>query len=207
MTDPADVGRVVLLAGPSGSGKSRLARSCGLPVLCLDEFYKSGDDPSCPREEMLGIVDWDHPGSWDADAAMEAIVAVCRDGQTEVPVYDISADRAAGRTRFSRDGHPVFVAEGIFVSELVPRCREAGLLADAIVISRAPWKNFLRRLARDLAERRKPTVTLLRRGRTLMRDESALVARLEAAGFRPVSAPAAAEALRRWAVAPTTDSA
>lgn len=32
--------RVVLLAGPSGSGKSHLAERSGLPVLRLDDFYK-----------------------------------------------------------------------------------------------------------------------------------------------------------------------
>ena len=40
--------RVILLAGPSGSGKSSLAARAGLPVLALDDFYKDGDDPSLP---------------------------------------------------------------------------------------------------------------------------------------------------------------
>jgi uridine kinase len=203
---PLPEGRVVLLAGPSGSGKSHLARSCGLPVLCLDDFYKSGDDPSCPRDEVLGIVDWDHPGSWDADAAMAAVLAVCRNGTADVPAYDIAADRVSGIRHFSRGGHAVFVAEGIFVSELVSRCRAAGVLADAIVINRAPWKNFVRRLSRDLAERRKPPVTLLRRGRALMREEAVLLTRLQSAGFRPLTAPEAREALRQWAVVPAHDS-
>ena len=37
---------VIVLAGPSGAGKSRLAERIGLPVLRLDDFYKSGDDPT-----------------------------------------------------------------------------------------------------------------------------------------------------------------
>ncbi|MEV5267167.1 uridine kinase, partial [Streptomyces werraensis] len=36
--------RVVLLCGPSGSGKSLVSARSGLPVLRLDDFYKEGDD-------------------------------------------------------------------------------------------------------------------------------------------------------------------
>lgn len=197
-TPPPTPGRVVLVAGPSGSGKSHLARSCGLPVLCLDDFYKDGDDPTLPRHDGLGIADWDDPAAWDRDAALAAVLAICRDGRAQVPSYDISLDRAVGRHTFSRDGLPVFLAEGVFVAEMVGPCREAGVLADAIVIDRAPWKNFVRRLSRDLAERRKPPLTLLRRGRDLMAGERALVRRLTAAGCRPLSGQQAAAALADW---------
>ncbi len=58
--------RVIVLAGPSGSGKSRLSRRVGLPVLNLDDFYKDGSDPSLPRVDLghESIVDWDDPASW-----------------------------------------------------------------------------------------------------------------------------------------------
>lgn len=190
-------GRVLLLAGPSGSGKSHLARASGLPVLCLDEFYKDGRDPTCPREPHLGIVDWDDPAAWDVEAAVAAIEAICRDGACDVPRYDISADRAVGTTRFSVGENPVFVAEGVFVGEVVQRCRDTGLLADAIVIARSPWSNFARRLVRDLAERRKPPLTLLRRGRALRSGEAELVERLVTVGARPMNARDAARELAR----------
>lgn len=199
MTDAAPpTGQVVLLAGPSGSGKSHLARASGLPVLCLDHFYKDGDDPSLPRHPELGIVDWDHPQAWDADGAFRAIQAVCETGAAAVPRYDIATDRATGTTPFSRAGHVVFVAEGVFVAELVQRCRDAGLLADALVIDRPTWTNFARRLTRDLAERRKPPWTLLRRGRALLRAEHGLVDALEASGCRRLPAADVAAALRAW---------
>jgi uridine kinase len=199
-------GRVVLLAGPSGCGKSHLAKASGLPVLCLDEFYKHGDDPSLPRHPDLGITDWDHPGAWDEEKAVQAILEVCSAGTTEVPVYDISHDRALRTQAFSRGDHPVFLAEGIFVGEVVQRCRDAGVLADAIVIERRPWTNFVRRLSRDLAEHRKPPLTLLRRGRVLMANERTLVASLRSAGCRPLRAAEAREALGAWAVARQVDS-
>ncbi len=48
--------RVVLLAGPSGTGKSHLAELVGLPVVRLDDFYRDGDDDAMPRSP-IGIVD------------------------------------------------------------------------------------------------------------------------------------------------------
>ena len=63
--------RVVLLAGPSGSGKSSLAAVTGLPVLRLDDFYKEHDDPSLPLVDGSSDIDWDSPRSWDADAAVD----------------------------------------------------------------------------------------------------------------------------------------
>ena len=97
--------QIVLLAGPSGSGKTHLAAQSGLPVLELDHFYRSGDDPGLPRDPDLGIVDWDDPRAWDADGAVEAIEAICRTGSAEVPVYDIAQDGRVGSRRFDVGAH------------------------------------------------------------------------------------------------------
>jgi uridine kinase len=79
-------------------------------------------------------------------------------------VYEIAYDRAVRTERFFLGKSPVFVAEGLFAGDITPACRERGILADAVVVWRKPWKNFVRRLLRDLVERRKPPLTLLRRG-------------------------------------------
>jgi uridine kinase len=180
--------RVVLLAGPSGSGKSHIAARSGLPVFRLDDFYKDLDDPTLPLSAELGIPDWDDVRAWHADRAVAALAEACATGSVQVPTYDIGLSRCTGWTGFLCDGGAAIVAEGVFAPDIVQACRDAGLLADAVVLVRAPWKNFVRRLARDLREHRKPPRTLWQRGRLLMAAETAVVARATALGCRPVSA-------------------
>ena len=201
-TDPgaAPRRRVILLAGPSGSGKSTIVRAARLPMVYLDDFYKAGSDPSLPRHPELGIVDWDHPDSWDLDAALAALEQLCRTGRAEVPVYDISADGPNG-TRTVEVGDGPFVAEGIFAPELVAPLHARGLLLDAIVVRRDPWKNLLRRAARDLKERRKPPATILRRGLHLRAAEPRVVGRALSAGCRPLDAAHTRAALAGHAAA------
>ncbi|MGA4974121.1 uridine kinase family protein [Streptomyces cinereoruber] len=190
--------RVVLLTGPSGSGKSSLAAVTGLPVLRLDDFYKEHDDPSLPLVADSADIDWDSPQSWDADAAVSAVVELCRTGRTDVPVYDIATSSRTGREGLDIGRTPLFVAEGIFAAEIVARCRDLGVLADAICLRGRPSTTFRRRLARDLREGRKSVPFLLRRGWRLMRAERAIVARQAELGAHPCAKP---EALGRLAAA------
>lgn len=195
--------RVILLAGPSGSGKTSLAEHTGLPVLNLDDFYKSADDPTLPPLAHGSGTDWDSPLSWDADAALTAIGSLARSGSTTVPVYDIATSSVVGSCGFDLGGAEVFVAEGIFAAEIAARCHAAGLLADAICLRGRPSVTAWRRLRRDLREGRKSWLYLLRRGYRLMCAERGIVtrqtslgaiacdrdealARIGAAGSRPV---------------------
>ncbi|MDT9699966.1 uridine kinase [Streptomyces sp. P17] len=174
--------RVVLLCGPSGSGKSLLAARSGLPVLRLDDFYKEGHDPTLPLVLGSSDIDWDHPESWDADKAVAAIEQLCRTGRTTVPLYDLSLSARTGEEPVGIGRTPLFIAEGIFAAEIVTRCRELGVLADALCLSRGPVRTFRRRFLRDLREGRKSVPFLLRRGWRLMRAERSIVARQAALG-------------------------
>ncbi|MBY9076393.1 ATP-binding protein [Nocardioides sp. WL0053] len=193
--------RVIVVAGPSGSGKSRLSRRLGLSVLNLDDFYKDGSDPTLPRLPM-GVVDWDHPGSWLHDDALAAIETLCHRGEADVPIYDISRDGRVGHHRLSLDGAPYFVAEGIFAQEIVRECVARGLLAEAICVSNHRLVTFWRRLTRDLREHRKPPWVLLRRGLMLLRAEPRVIAHAVELGCTPMAVERAYDRIHELVAGP-----
>ena len=181
--------QVIVVAGPSGSGKSRLCTRLreghGVPVVNLDDFYKDGDDPTLPRLTLAPgqeIVDWDDPASWDGAAACEALETLCRDGVADLPVYDIARDGRVGTSRTTLGGSTYVVAEGLFAQEVVAGLRERGVLADAVCVRNHRLVTFWRRLTRDLREHRKPPLVLLRRGWLLMRAEPDVVAHAVSCG-------------------------
>lgn len=191
--------QVIVIAGPSGAGKTRLCQRLGLPVLRLDDFYKDGDDPSLPSVAIAGgapIVDWDDATSWNLVDALAAIESLCRDGRADVPTYDIAQSRRTGHRLLDIGDQAYFVAEGIFAHEVVVPCRARELLADAICVSQHPAITFVRRLSRDLRERRKPPTVLLRRGIHLMLAQPRVVARAAAAGCRVLHPDAAYAQIR-----------
>src|SRR6476659_3019576 len=127
--------QVIVVAGPSGSGKSRLCQRLhdghGVPFVNLDDFYKDGDDPTLPRLHLApgqDIVDWDDPASWSCADALGALETLCRDGAADSPLYDISRDGRVGTRRVTVGSPSYVVAEGLFAQEVVAGCRERGLL-------------------------------------------------------------------------------
>ncbi len=187
--DPAALRTVVLLAGASGSGKSRLAAAAGCPRLNLDDFYHDGDHPDLPH--ALGIVDWDDPRSWNQEAAVAALVSLSRTGAADVPVYDISLNRRCDHRLLDLGPSPAVVAEGVFAPEVVAALRSAGVPLEALYLDRSRTATSLRRFLRDVLERRKPVGVLLRRGVALWRAEPAIRAQALRLGCRPVSMEAA----------------
>ena len=191
---------MIVLAGPSGAGKSRLCHLLGLPFVNLDDFYKDGADPTVPRRRLgpgREVQDWDDPRSWLREEAVATLARICHDGSADVPVYEISRDGRVGHRTFDVGASRFFVAEGVFAQEVVPDCREQGILADAICVRNPRPVTFWRRLTRDLREHRKPPWVLLRRGVLLARTQPAVVAHAVARGCVPLSPGAAEVRIRR----------
>lgn len=193
--------RVVVLAGPSGCGKTRLAERAGVPIVALDDFYRDGDAPGMPTTAS-GMVDWEDPRSWDADAAVAALGELCRTGRADVPTYSFADDACVGHRTVTLDGASMVVAEGIFAAEVVRALEREGLLADALLLHSPALVTFWRRLARDLREGRKPPLVLVRQGLGKLRDERRVVARQALLGCRRIAKPAAADRLAELAASP-----
>jgi uridine kinase len=181
--------RLVLIAGASGSGKSRLAHAVGCPSLRLDDFYFDADHPGMPQ--TLGITDWDDERSWDAQAALAALQRLLESGSATVPTYSIAESRRVGSHEVRLDGASCLTAEGIFAIEFLATCRDAGLAVEAVYLDRPGPVVFWLRLRRDLAKKRKPPLILVRRGWALWRAQAGLKRKALAAGFAPLSMRAA----------------
>ena len=199
--------QVVVVAGPSGSGKSRLcdrlAAEHGLPVVNLDDFYKEGGDPTLPRASLSGgapVVDWDHPDSWVQEDAVAALEQLCRTGSADIPVYDIASDSRVGHRVVELGAATVVLAEGIFADRVVGPCRDSGLLGEAVCVHNPRLLTFWRRLVRDLRERRKPAWVLVRRGISLLSHDMDVVDRARRAGCTVLTSQQAYERISALAV-------
>jgi uridine kinase len=190
--------RVILLSGPSGSGKSSLAERAGLPVLQLDDFYKDGDDPTLPLFPDGGT-DWDSPLSWHREDALAAIRLLVATGRAEVPVYSIPDNGRVGTRTLDLAGATAFVAEGIFAAELAEQCEAEGLLGAALCLRNRPLTTAWRRFRRDVREGRKSVPFLIRRGYRLMRAERGIVARQIELGADACAGPEAERRLHEVA--------
>jgi len=141
-----------------------------------------------------GNIDWDDIATWDAVAAMNALVSLSRVGSALVPDYDISANAVVGSHLVTADAAAV-VAEGIFATPMLAACRTSQVPVVAIWLDRGRWTTWWRRLSRDVREHRKPPRVLWQRGHALRRAEPGLKRDAVDAGFVPMSMRQARTAL------------
>lgn len=179
---------VILLGGASGSGKSYLAQRFGRPHVELDNFYREITEHAAGSplpQTGYGQIDWDHPGTWNCDKAVDALVELLESGQTQVPNYSISTSTYDGTRAIELNGGPL-LAEGIFVSEVLAPLIRLGVPVRAYYIEVSALATAIRRFVRDVKERRKPLGFLLKRGYALFLADQGIRTRHVAAGFIPM---------------------
>ncbi|MFN7923465.1 MAG: uridine kinase [Bryobacteraceae bacterium] len=152
---------LVGIAGPSGSGKSELARrlTALLPgataLLSLDSYYRPLDHlPAADR----AACNFDHPDSLDWPLLLAHLDSL-RDGNPVFePVYRFDLHTRAPETRFLQPGH-FLVLEGI----LALHHPEVVSKLDLKIYVETPDEECLeRRLRRDVVERGRTVDSVLR---------------------------------------------
>jgi len=144
---------LVAVAGPSGSGKSRLAQSlqealgpqrCAL--ISLDSYYNDLSHLPAPDRDA---VNFDHPSAMDAGRLAADLEQLCQGRPARIPVYDFTSHTRA-REEVEQPPRPVLIVEGLFSIAMEP----AAIPFDLKIYVGADAETCLsRRVARDVAER------------------------------------------------------
>ncbi|RMG86658.1 MAG: uridine kinase [Chloroflexi bacterium] len=152
---------VIAIAGGTGSGKTTVARAIiervgqeNIAYLPHDAYYK---DLSHLPPNQRDKINFDHPDSLDTPLMVEHIKQLLEWRPVEIPIYDFTQDRRTGETQTVYP-HPVILVEGI----LILAEAELRKLFDVKVFVDADADiRFIRRLARDIAERGRTTESVI----------------------------------------------
>lgn len=144
---------IIGIAGPSGSGKSLLAKtivdelgSDQVVIITQDAYYR--DRTNLTLEERAKI-NYDHPDAFDMDLMCEQMSALKEGKTVHIPVYDYSEHVRSKETR-TIGKHAIIVLEGILLFA-DKKLRE---LIDVSIFMETPLDTCLiRRLRRDVKER------------------------------------------------------
>ncbi len=129
---------------------------------------------------------------------MAALIRLSRLRVADVPVHGIPMSLRTGTVRLDLGDSPSCWPRGPSPASWWASCRDAGLLADAICLQLPRAVTFGRRLLHDLAESRKPPLTLVRRGLALARGRAGDDRPLARGRVPPVVAGAGRAAIRWW---------
>jgi uridine kinase len=160
---------IIGIAGGTGSGKTTVARKIAeaLPespvaFLDMDGYYKNFGH--LPLDERRRI-NWDHPEAFDLDLFASHLERLGRGEPIEKPVYDFATHLRSPRTERITP-KDVVVVDGIllFVDERVRTLFDVKVFVDA-----EPDIRLVRRIQRDLAERKRPLEEILQQYLTTVR--------------------------------------
>lgn len=157
--------RLVLVGGPTCSGKSTLVRLVAerlgqdlCTVLTQDDFYH--DLSALPLEERAQQ-NFDRPGSIDSIALIRCVKRLIRGEPVQVPVYDFTTHTRMGETREALP-RPYLFVEGTLVLHWSALRSRAAIRAFLDTPSEAC---FQRRLSRDTAHRGRTEASVLEQWR------------------------------------------
>ena len=141
------------IAGPSGSGKSHLARAlrdvigpecCAL--ISLDSYYN--DLSHIPMAERQSV-NFDHPSAMDTGKLTTDLECLCSGRPARIPVYDFTS-HTRSREEVMLEPKPIIIVEGLFAISMES---ESSLYDLKIYVEATPEICLARRLARDVSER------------------------------------------------------
>ncbi len=144
---------LVAVAGPSGSGKSHLARALhdaigpdSSSLISLDSYYK--DLSNLPMGERQ-LVHFDHPSAMDSERLAADLACLCAGQPANIPVYDFKThSRCSEETVQSPKS--ILIVEGLFAIAMEPEPAPYDL---KIYVQADAETCLARRLARDVQER------------------------------------------------------
>lgn len=171
---------VVLLAGPSGAGKTTLIKDLQalagdrkIVAMTGDMYFRDVDDPEYPKTAQ-GTHYFDSPEAMHMDELAADVAELLREGKADIPVYDFAASRPGGwRTpvtgvtgiRLDRKEQIELGADDILVidsihaanGKIVGELQKDGLPQYTLYLdSEKAEDRLLRRIVRDFAQREGP---------------------------------------------------
>ena len=160
---------VIGIAGGSGSGKTTVAQEIlqrvgpdRIAFLQHDSYYK---DLSGLPPVQKADVNFDHPHSLETDLLTQHIASL-RDGKSvEVPIYDFSTHSRTTQT-YTVQPRRVILVEGILIFA-EPSLRE--MFDVKIFVDTDSDLRFIRRLERDITERRRTTESVIKQYQATVR--------------------------------------
>lgn len=162
-------GVLIGISGASGSGKTLVAKTLyqllgSGKVLNIqeDSYYK--DLSHLPFEQRTQF-NFDHPDAFDHHLLIEHLQSLLQGKSVEHPIYDFTTHTRKRETR-TVEPHRIIILEGILVLS-IPEIREQ--MDIKIFVDTAPDLCFIRRLERDIIERKRSVESVIKQYQNTVR--------------------------------------